>query len=1203
MPMKRHICVCRLLAAAFGVSAASVAYGTVYTWTGKGVAGNWSDSANWSPSTGFPGAGDVARMDASASVGGETVVIPQPIVVTSPVSIGEGVLEVRIGAAVTNVICGAISGPGGIKVVGSCETSALLKETLVNAGKWTSALFLAGRNSYEGGTSVTNAFLRGDTASAFGAADSAVVFGGRTSISLNAPGTWTCYRYRIGATSGDVAIQFNENLDWYGGLEIERPSGNVLIHFLGNKGKTVDFRSPIGCARAKIYMSVGSGGLFNFHEPVCINTFSTAGSPSGIGGFSCLHAQGNTYESTQIGYTFNVRCMADRVLDESRVVNWGGSYTSATTGWLDMNGHDQRAKGLTSTAAVDKNGRDYNEIGCYLGNKASTPATMHLVGAGQDCLFRGVVTDDVSVVWAPLGDYVQTFSNRVHGTTGRLVVSNGTMRIAGTATFKRLTEIVVCRNSSFECLSTEADCLAGLRSLVIEDGATFVVGSGTPKPFADGVTDLKIRGTGKIAMPSTMSVEMRTTRVNGCYPVGDEPYGSSETWIDGGVVWVGNANLTAWKSATDGRWSDAANWTAGVPSGSQTACISAEGGCYTVTMDEDSPLGAELAIGNDGDGTARLAVNAAATMTNGCITVGDNGVIEVGQAGSLLYCGKGGGVRTADAATEVVTVKGGELRVSGGTVDFSEMAGRIVVAAGERGRGSITMNGGRVRHLPDTADDLFRVEEGGLVDMAAGTFDLDYNAGTAKDNDLAGFRLAGGELCVTGGVFGVVARDATHTNNVRLNFHSGKAFFGGTSTLRLNEESRYEWKSYFAPDAEGGSLSIRFEDQAKVSPADFRVLPIGGGADGVDVAFDWATAGHDDGNAVYRALVGFDRSGTYVMNITNSTFNVGPEGIRIGVGWQAGEPSAAVRGVLDILDGGTLVVDGVAASMPGYTSLAMSGLVVGYSCRTLLTSGRMYDGALNVRRGGEARVMYGDVGVGVGFAKGVVTVDGGTFTFNDHDDPFNKKYSYRDRTCGIGLFGGEGAFIAKNGGVVSALPSVFVGGAATNRYPVQGFNFLSGPSSSSNRMPADHSATGTLVVADAAVTLKSDLVLGMDGFGVVRRIGSYGTFTVGNLVCTNIADAACTGSRLEFVFDENGIGSLDVTNAVSVFGNAKVNIDMSAYAGRRRNFRLIGCRTHTGEFDEMTVTGVNLPNSSPVVEWTRKGLYLRMGVGMAVSFR
>ena len=388
-----------------------------------------------------------------------------------------------------------------------------------------------------------------------------------------------------------------------------------------------------------------------------------------------------------------------------------------------------------------------------------------------------------------------------------------------------------------------------------------------------------------------------------------------------------------------------------------------------------------------------------------------------------------------------------------------------------------------------------------------------------------------------------------------------------------------------------------------MSPTDFRVLSIGGLGSDVTVDFDWATSANNDKQVVYRALLGFDFGGTYTMNLTNSTFNAGDEGIRLGTSWNQKTPTEPVKGVLHIRDGGTLVVDGSAASRSGYTSFAMCGLVAGYSCRTKLTSGQMYDGELNVYSNGEARVMYGDVGVGVGFAKGNVTVDGGTFTFNDHNDPFNKRYNYIDRTCGIGIFGGEGMFTVKNGATFSALPNVFVGGTTTNRYPVQGNNFQAGTSTYNNHLPADHSATGTLVVADAEATLKQNLVLGMDGFGIVRREGSQGTFSVGNLVCTNIVDAAYTGSRLDFVFDANGVGSLDVTNAVSIFGNAKVNVDMSAYAGKKRSFKLIGCKAHSGEFDEVTVTGVNLPNCNPIVEWTPKGLYLKMGVGMVMSFR
>jgi hypothetical protein len=175
-----------------------------------------------------------------------------------------------------------------------------------------------------------------------------------------------------------------------------------------------------------------------------------------------------------------------------------------------------------------------------------------------------------------------------------------------------------------------------------------------------------------------------------------------------------------------------------------------------------------------------------------------------------------------------------------------------------------------------------------------------------------------------------------------------------------------------------------------------------------------------------------------------------------------------------------------------------------------------------------------------------------------------------------------------------------VGGATTNRFPIQGINFLN---YSSQKMASDSSATGTLEVADATVKFKQNLVVGMDGFGIVRRIGSEGSFEVGNIVCTNIEERVYTGSRFDFVLDENGIGPITVADRVSIFGNASVNVDMSAYNGKKRSFKLIDCTSHYGEFDSVSITGVNFASQKPWLEWSSRGLRLKMSVGTVISLR
>ena len=1183
--MKNSVHGYRLLVAALAAGVVFAACGETYTWIGGGAAGNWNDSANWDPSTGTPGAGDRAEFNDAGT-----------FAISSGIALGEGTLTIKLGSGVTNTISGAISGAGGIRVEGSCTKVPSASAQVANSGRyvsmWQSAMIFSGANSYAGGTVVTNAMLRGDTTTAFGAADTDVLFCGYGALWLNASGTWESYKYAVGKLGDIGVIRFMQSMEWNGTLTQDGNASERSLYLCVPNGKGIDMRGTINLPNIKVYPSLGTPSVnsrMNFYNPVIVKAFCQIGA-AGIGAPCYFYATGNRYEYTQVGYGFNVYCMAERLLDETRVLNWGGKYGTVSTGWFDLNGHDQQAKGLTSTKDTKDGETDYCENGNFLGSrKKGSSATMYLVGATQNCLFRGLVTNAVSIVWDPAGSYTQTFSNRVHAMTGSFTVSNGTIRIAGAATFKNVPEITVCSNASFECFSSATDCLAGLKRLVIEDGATFTVGANTPKPFTDGEIDLVVKGTGRIVMPDGMSVTMKTAYVNGIYPTGDTAYGSSEGWIGGGEVRVVNAGITSWKTAASGSWNNPANWTAGVPDGPGKVYITAPGGDYTVTFDGNATLGTALEIGNDGVGTATLSIQAVAGMTNGFITIADGGRMTIPDGGSLEYCGKGGGTRAASSSTAIVSVTGGELAVSGGSVDFDEMGGRVLVAQGVRTKGRITLSGGSIRHLPDTNSDEFLFADGGCLDMTGGTFNFDYRSNLTY----TGLRLKGGELYVSSGTFGPVAKGSTHDNDANLYFNRGKAVFTGDAILRLPNKTG----TFFDPEETASDLTFRIEGNAVISPAN-RVVEMGHQDARGTIALDWLTSGMNSTDPVaYRTNVGRN-CGNATMNISNAVYNAGAEGVFVAIGRQddAYRPAQDVYCELNVKDGGVLRIDGSSAHQTGYSKVYMQGLVVGYTARTGVTSGYPYNGTVNVESGAFVTNMYGDVGIGVGHATGRLVVNGGTFRNNDHSTV--SAYDYWNRVFGVGLFGGIGTCVLTNGATFSSRPDVYVGGAVTNLYRYQGSQFF--PYS---KLPSDHSATGTLVVADADVTLRRNLILGMDGFGVVRREGSQGTFTAGNLVCTNIEDAAYTGSRLDFVFDANGIGSLDVTNAVSIFGNAKVTVDMSAYAGKKRSFKLIGCKSRSGDFDEMTVTGVNRPNCNPVVEWTPKGLYLKMRVGMVMSFR
>jgi hypothetical protein len=1152
-----------------------------FVWSGRGRAGDWNDIANWEPSTKVPGAGDGVYMNRTVTIGGESHHVALPIAITSPIVLGEGKLRIFVGTSVTNIVSGPISGVGGIEVSGNNSGIGQLTRIQNGNNAWTSALVLSGNNSYSGGTSAHNVFLRGDSVSAFGAEGASVTFSGDASVSLNASGKWRGYAFRIGkpANAGrPLSLQFGESLEWNGSLVCDDDTSEGKLYLLAREGVKVDAQAKIDAPKLNLYPAFHASALVDFRNGVRVKAFcSDGGSVGTCGGLSRLYA-GSSYDSTQIGFVFNVCCMNDFVFDESKVLNFWSRYGNANTGWCDLNGRDQRAKGLVSSWDV---GADYAETGNYLGSRNGVGATMCLVGARQDCLYRGLLTNEVSVVWMPDGDYTQIFSNRVHETTGRLVVSNGTMRIAGSATFRKVSEIIVADGAAFECFTSATDALSGLRRLVVGNGATFTVGNGTPIPFSSGKTELVIRGSGKVVLPAGKRAVMKTTIVDGLPPASGV-YDDSASWVDGGEIDAGNDNVTCWRNAVDGSWSAAENWSAGVPTASSVVFVTVDGADYTLEVDTAADLGKELHLCNGGTGTAKLLIKSDAVMKNGFITIGDGGELEIAEGGRLAYDGKSEGVRTASASAEVISVGGGKLVVDGGVADFTGMCGRMRIKSGERGGGRIEIRNGSFRHLQDSWSDQFTLEKGGRVEVSGGRMEFDSPAGV----NTVGFRLYGGDLLVTGGVFGVGAA----TDNADMRFHNGTMLFGGTGVLQLDE--KIGTKCQFITEKSADALKVRFEGRSSITPADIAVFHAGGTSTG-NVDIDWCSSAYGETSPIaYRTMIGHQSGGSAVMNISNAVYRAGAEGVHVAFSRLKNWPSTLQKGAVNVGSAGRLIIEGFGASQTGYSNCILMGLMIGYSGYAAASSDARpcaypFDGEMNIFDDGVARVLYGDVGVGVGRATGRLNVDGGSLSVNDHDQE-NAKWDYALRTFGIGLFGGVGVCTFDGGAEFSCGNDVFVGGTVVERYPYQG-----GAMERETGITADHSATGTLVVADAAVSIEKDVVLGMDGFGTIRRLGSEGSFAAANLVCTNVAAERHTGSRIDFVADAEGIGALDFSGSAEIGANAKLSVDLSAYSGGRRSFRLLGCSSRSGEFAEMKVIGLREDLAPARFEWTSRGLYLK----------
>jgi len=108
---------------------------------------------------------------------------------------------------------------------------------------------------------------------------------------------------------------------------------------------------------------------------------------------------------------------------------------------------------------------------------------------------------------------------------------------------------------------------------------------------------------------------------------------------------------------------------------------------------------------------------------------------------------------------------------------------------------------------------------------------------------------------------------------------------------------------------------------------------------------------------------------------------------------------------------------------------------------------------------------------------------------------------------------------------------------------------------------------------------------------------------VGELVLTNVAAVATSGSCLSFTADAKGIKPIVATGAFTIRDNARLTVDFSAYEGRKSKLKILSCASHTGEFADVSVAW--RPDDRDMgIRWIGNDLYaVRRGPGFAIIAR
>ena len=540
--MKKFSLVVSIVVLALGVQAAD------YVWTGGGDEGVWTDSANWGVESGYPVCGDTATFNADATI-------------TADFDMGgaegtDGMLTVVIADGKKLTFDCSVSGNGGLKRQGDGE------------------LYLKKANPFKG---VFKSEATGYSASK---ARTYVYNGG--ALGLNSADFYVanCMTpLTVDAGGGTIEFDIPFSLSWCSNAQ----SSNVL-HF---RNGTIIFNQPVkaksrlswkdtsdlgGVIRFKDTFTVG--GWFDFALETKFKVYFEKGY-SVSGSINLYGFRGELHLMTQVTkidvfYRSQIVSEIEDVLLNSGVksFNWSNHNNELNGSRFNLNGFTQHYPVLTSGNVMT-----YSQNYGFT-SPADKPANVVLEGAYKNNLsYNGHFYGTAGLVWNPdSADYTFIFTNTVNDTTGEIVASNGTIRLAGTSSFTALTRIEVSETGTFS-----VDATAGA------------------KLFA---TNVEVAVGGKLALASGVALTTKKLVIGeqeyvepGRYTATDYP-----ELIDGEGAVVIQGVPCGWVGADGGRWADPANWDIRAVPGVQND-VTIPGG-KKVLVDETTPEVCSLTLGN-----------------------------------------------------------------------------------------------------------------------------------------------------------------------------------------------------------------------------------------------------------------------------------------------------------------------------------------------------------------------------------------------------------------------------------------------------------------------------------------------------------------------------------------------------------------------------------------------------------------------------
>lgn len=630
---------------------------------------------------------------------------------------------------------------------------------------------------------------------------------------------------------------------------------------------------------------------------------------------------------------------------------------------------------------------------------------------------------------------------------------------------------------------------------------------------------------------------------------------------------------TVWKSATDGLWSDASAWTAGVPA-FNAALITNTAAAYTVGVGTGvSGTFSDLTLANAGVNTTRLEI-AGGTL------VGSNGVVSVNTGGALLL--KAGATlkygTAAARASDFATVAG-VLRIEDGLFQVGTPGEKPALET----RRLNVMPGGRLE-MTNGAASFYSANAGGL----------NVNGGT--------FRMSGGSMTLV------------NTNETTDGSYSSFRLFNA-GTVRLEGSAKLVTSNAFYLDSAAGTTSrlvIAGTDASFV----FKSIANNGrpslnasGYTAIDVY---------DGMLVVGTNTDFTESNFYPNN-SAGTIAVNQWGGYVSFKQivMARDKSAGMAqvnlygGVFDMPGAGTISVGRDSFKAGPIAQVNVSGGVFDMTdTAKVWSNGGAPALAVGWNYNGQGRTPWGQILLADGVVsnagacilgqnkatRGDLLQTGGTFIQGCGNETLATNAATGAFILGFST--GEGHVLLSNG-LFAASRSVYVGGAdALARW---GMTKIYASAGYGNTNVAAGSV-GSFTVAGGSVVISNTVA----GKPAILHVGDYGTGTVavaasGSLFAQQLdLHASADGTRastLRFTFGPQGVGAVACSNLVIAVG-AKLVVNADAYTGTASIIPLIRFEAKTGDFAPADVTITGTRNWE--LRTTATGLWLRRETGTAI---